>query len=334
MNSQQEAATGPKNHTTERTIPCSGTMFRVSAPNAAQGGTELKRLFVTGKGQLRPEWRIVVILAIYSVLRSALLAIVPCTTEPSLEPHNPVELVSSLISPISLILATLLALAFIDKKAVYDIGHKPLGAYRRYLAYGLALGAGSMSAVFIVLLAAGGITLEQGLCHPQISHGLLLGLILHSFVGFSEELFFRGYTISALSETRSVRIAAVASSVLFSLLHALNPNASLLGMVNTFLAGGLFAYMFVRSGDLWMPIGYHATWNYFQGHVFGFSVSGMQVHGVYTVASSHNQFLAGGAYGPEGGFVVTLALLMGFYLARRFTRRKATVDAANGTEIE
>jgi len=64
-------------------------------------------------------------------------------------------------------------------------------------------------------------------------------------------------------------------------------------------------------------VGYHVAWNYFEGHVLGFPVSGTQVHGVYTVASSHNEFLAGGAYGPEGGFMVTLVLLAGFCLVWR-----------------
>ncbi|OPZ50075.1 MAG: CAAX amino terminal protease self- immunity [Firmicutes bacterium ADurb.BinA052] len=277
----------------------------------------MKRLFVSEKGRLRPGWRVVVVLIIYSVLRSMLLAALPRATEPSLEPNSLLQLAASLIPPTSLILATLLTLAFIDKKAVRDMGHKALRARRRHLIYGLALGAGSMSAVFAFLLALEAITLEQGLCHPQISCSLLSGLILHSFVGFSEELFCRGYIISALAETWNLRTSAVASSLLFSLLHVLNPNASLLGLVNTLLAGGLFAYMFVRSGNLWMPVGYHVAWNYFEGHVLGFPVSGTQVHGVYTVASSHNEFLAGGAYGPEGGFMVTLVLLAGFCLVWR-----------------
>ncbi len=282
----------------------------------------MKRLFVTEKGRPRPGWRIAIVLVIYSMLRSLLLAALPRATEPSLEPNSLLQLVASLVPPASLVLATLLTLAFIDKKAIHDIGQKPLRAQHRHLIYGLALGAGSMSAVFAVLLTVGWLTLERSLRHPQISSGLLLGLVLHSFVGFSEELFCRGYTISALAETWSLRIAAVASSVIFSLLHVPNPNASLLGSVNTFLAGGLFAYMFVRSGSLWMPVGYHVAWNYFEGHVFGFRVSGTQVHGVYTAASVHNEFLAGGAYGPEGGFLVTLALLAGFYLVWRSTGPK------------
>ena len=75
----------------------------------------------------------------------------------------------------------------------------------------------------------------------------------------------------------------VISAVVFSLAHGMNPNVGIFGLVNIALVGILFAYMFDATKSLWLPIGYHITWNYFQGNVFGFAVSGTTAHGMYAI---------------------------------------------------
>src|SRR5690606_35583110 len=110
-------------------------------------------------------------------------------------------------------------------------------------------------------------------------------LLLFILVGFFEEMFFRGYVMSTL-ESRGNRkwVIYVVSALVFSLTHGTNPNVSVLGLVNIALAEILFAYMFDVTKSLWLPIGYHITWNYFQGNVFGFAVSGISPHGIYNVS--------------------------------------------------
>ena len=77
----------------------------------------------------------------------------------------------------------------------------------------------------------------------------------------------------------------------FQLAHGTNPNVSVLGLVNIALVGILFAYMFDATKSLWLPIGYHITWNYFQGNVFGFAVSGTTPHGIYNVSVENGNAL-------------------------------------------
>ncbi|MGH4119264.1 CPBP family intramembrane glutamic endopeptidase [Clostridium sp.] len=62
--------------------------------------------------------------------------------------------------------------------------------------------------------------------------------------------------------------------MIFSVMHSLNPSMSIISYLNLFLVALLFAYMFLKSNNFWLPIGYHITWNYFQGNIFGFQVSG------------------------------------------------------------
>ena len=116
----------------------------------------------------------------------------------------------------------------------------------------------------------------ESIVKSQFSVFTISFLLLFILVGFSEEMFFRGYVMSTMASRGNKKwVIYVASALIFSIAHGLNPNVSILGLVNIALVGILFAYMFYATNSLWLPIGYHITWNFFQGNVFGFAVSGM-----------------------------------------------------------
>ena len=71
-----------------------------------------------------------------------------------------------------------------------------------------------------------------------------------------------------------------------------------------------------------MPIGYHITWNYFQGNVFGFKVSGTEVEGMLSTTYSQDNIWNGGAFGPEGGLFVTAIILIGFIVVKLYYKNK------------
>ena len=139
----------------------------------------------------------------------------------------------------------------------------------------------------------------------------LLGFLHFVAVGFFEEILCRGYLMTAFKTTRNRPVIFCASALIFSLLHLMNPGVTPLSLVNIFLVGILFAYMFVRTGRLWLPIGYHITWNFFQGNVFGLLVSGTEAASVTQTRAAEANLLNGGAFGPEGGIFVTLVILLG-----------------------
>ena len=128
--------------------------------------------------------------------------------------------------------------------------------------------------------------------------------------------------MSVLRQTKSMPVIVIASSVLFSLMHVFNASFSLIPFVNIVLVGLLFAYMFIKSGSIWMPIGYHITWNYVQGSVFGFRVSGIEVQGLITTRYAQENIINGGAFGPEGGVLATALILLGFLFVRRYFRKR------------
>lgn len=98
------------------------------------------------------------------------------------------------------------------------------------------------------------------------------------------------------------------------------------------LLDGLFLGLgFILTGELAIPIGLHIAWNFAQGYVFGFPVSGADEN-LSLIATQQTGPIAwtGGAYGPEGGLMGVFALLLGMLLVygwMRWTRHGVSVQS-------
>ena len=190
------------------------------------------------------------------------------------------------------------------------------------LVVGLLLGAITITVVGVILLLIGEVTLVNSLSNPNISYELLSGLIAFIAVGFGEEIFGRAYCMYVLKQTRNKYIVLGVSAAIFAAMHLGNSGISFLALINLFLVGILFGYMFMKSGNVWMPIGFHITWNYFQGYVLGFQVSGNEVRGIYQLNNVGNTFFNGGTFGPEGGIIVTVILIITFFIVGAYYKDK------------
>ena len=137
---------------------------------------------------------------------------------------------------------------------------------------------------------------------PDLFGDTFLYLILYIFVGFAEEILGRGYIISVMKQTRNIPLMVIVSAVVFSLMHIFNSSFSLIPFINIVLIGVVFSLMYIWSGNLWMCIGYHIAWNYFQGNVFGFPVSGMESKGIITTIYSENNIINGEALAQRVDF--------------------------------
>ena len=89
--------------------------------------------------------------------------------------------------------------------------------------------------------------------------------------------------MTVLKQTKKSWIPIIVSSVIFALMHSMNAGISLLAYINLFLFGISMGYLFIKTENIWMCIGYHITWNYFQGDVFGFLVSGNVTDSIYSI---------------------------------------------------
>jgi membrane protease YdiL (CAAX protease family) len=156
-------------------------------------------------------------------------------------------------------------------------------------------------------------------------------LLLFFFVGSYEELLSRGYHIKNLSEglnlkkrnpTAAILSATLISSAVFSLLHVFNPNATWVSTLCIVLSGLFLAAGYILTGDLALSIGIHTAWNFFQGNVFGFPVSGRNA-GVTLLAIEQRgpDLITGGQFGPESGLIGIAAILLGCGILVLYVRR-------------
>lgn len=162
---------------------------------------------------------------------------------------------------------------------------------------------------------------------------LLAGLlVLFLIQGGLEEWVVRGYIYRALKERWRPFWAALASSVLFSLLHAFNPNVSAAALFNIILAGLILAALVERSGSLWGASIAHGCWNFAVACLVSLPVSGIKLFHLLDVSIRGHETLTGGSFGPEGSLVLTgLGLVLTAELWRRVQAGRPRKEIAPST---
>ncbi len=146
--------------------------------------------------------------------------------------------------------------------------------------------------------------------------------VRYLFVAWNEELIYRGYIMQSLASGFNLTWGILISSIYFGIEHLSNPNSNGMAVAGIFLAGLILAYGYVRTGQLWLPIGLHLGWNFFESAVFGFPVSGYDRPGLLHISVSGPEFWTGGAFGPEAGFIILPITLLGMVLIYLYTRHR------------
>lgn len=212
--------------------------------------------------------------------------------------------------------ANSLMMAIFERAPLAHIGLIWNEASRRNLLLGLAGGAGGACLVLAPPLLVGLAEWRAADAGPGFDAAMFLFvMLLLGAVG--EEMLFRGYGFQVLLHRLGTYATIFPVSVLFAFAHAGNLNVTPLALSNTALWGVLLSVAFLRSGDLWLPIGLHFGWN-LTLPLFGVNLSGftMRVTG-YAMEWNLHPLWSGGAYGPEGGLLTCLALVALFWFLRR-----------------
>ena len=222
--------------------------------------------------------------------------------------------------------ANWLAMRIFAGRSLADIGLHWNPASIRNMGLGMAGGAGSAVLVLVGPLLAGAAHLTPvpgGETHFRTIAFVTLILL---FGAAGEEILFRGFGFQALLVALGPAATVVPIGVVFALLHASNPNATTLGLVNTAGFGILFGYAFLRSRDIWLPIGLHFGWN-ITLPLFGVNVSGLKIGMTgYAMEWSAGPLWSGGAYGTEASVLTPVVLLaLFFYLMKAPVRRQPSI---------
>lgn len=211
------------------------------------------------------------------------------------------------------ILANLVTMRVFDRRPLADIGLQVNRASGRNLAFGVLMGGGAAALMLWAPLLAGTGHLAA---KPDVQTNvpsLIFYLAALLFAAMGEELIFRGYAFQLLIEKMGPFATILPVSVLFGFAHGMNPNASRLGIANTIIWGILLGYAFLRTHDLWLPIGLHFSWNAVLP-LFGVNLSGHTIDVTrYTYRWDLMPIWSGGSYGPEGGLLTTIFVVSLFF---------------------
>lgn len=186
---------------------------------------------------------------------------------------------------------------------------------------GLAVGLGYFCVVTGIMALLGG--------YKVASVGAPVGELIWAFCYFAvvavgEEIVFRGVLFRWIDEKWGFPWALGISALLFGLLHWTNPGGSLwAGIAIAIEAGLLLGAAYKWSGTLWFPVGVHWAWNFSQGNIFGFAVSGQDAGETLLHAQTQgSDWLTGGAFGAEASVVaVAVGLAVSTWFIWRISKQ-------------
>lgn len=162
-----------------------------------------------------------------------------------------------------------------------------------------------------------------------IPRDLLGTLLFFLLVAVTEEVMLRGFVLGRMLSAGMNRFVALfLSSALFSAMHLFNPNFALLPFVNILLAGCLLGASFLYTRNLCFPVVLHWFWNWLQGPVLGYEVSGMDSgETLLTLRLTGSDLLTGGSFGFEGSLLCTVLLVVGTLAIVAYYERRGRKEA-------
>lgn len=207
---------------------------------------------------------------------------------------------------------------YIERRPVTELGFIKKNGFSKFTT-GFFLGIFAVTIITIILFWVDAITIQTAIQqNSDLSTYIYFGFIsLGWFIqSASEEIAIRGWLIPTISYKYTKIIAIILTSLVFGIIHLFSPGVTIISFINLIMSGVFFALYAIKQECLWGVWGCHFGWNLAQGNIFGFNVSGYTPFGIklFNVNIKDFNILTGGDFGPEGGLLTTLTLLIGIIL--------------------
>ena len=217
---------------------------------------------------------------------------------------------------------------FVDKRSIASLGLQLNKQTVLDLLAGFGISLILMAAIYVIEYALGWLKFESFAWQNEQSSVFVWQtldyIVGHTVGSYKEELVDRGYMLQTIASGLNLPLAALITSLSFGLGHMANPNSTWLAALGITFGALLNVYGYVRTRQLWLPIGLHAGWNIFQRSL-GFPVSGYSISGLLKISVSGPELWTGGAFGPEAGLIILPICGLGALLVHRFTRQRQRV---------
>ena len=191
-----------------------------------------------------------------------------------------------------------------------------------------------MTGMFFLLLSLGLIEFQgftwwndpSTLARDMAWTSMITVLLTLTAVAWWEELVFRGYLLQNLAEGLNLWWAILINSIVFGFIHHMNPNATLLSSIIIVIITPQLIYAYLKTGQLWLPIGLHLGWNFFQASIYGFAASGQQDASLIEQVPTGPDWLSGGAFGAEGSVLLIPFLFASIFLIHFWVKKTRHPD--------
>lgn len=243
---------------------------------------------------------------------------------------------ASLITFIYTILFCLLAWLLIDRRKMFEeVGLRITKWSVPDWFYGVMFGGFGVGVAILTIHIFGDVSINthiKSLIGSESVGPWTWSVSIFTFILYAgeEEIFLRGLMYPLMRRYLGIVWAIIISSLIFSLMHFLNPGICDLAKIDLFMAGVLLALLREYTGNLWLTWGVHFGWN-FALVAAGLPVSGMSVilePQYYFIWTSGAVELTGGAFGPEGGWAgISADLVMIIIVIALIIRKKAKMKA-------
>lgn len=213
-----------------------------------------------------------------------------------------------------------ICLKYLNRRPVSELGMQIKGRWKEAII-GVVFAGVLYAIAFPLSLLLGVIQVVE----VKGNIGILVGSYLVFFLAAAmEEVMVRGYIQGQLMHRMGKYSSMIIASLIFSAMHLLNPNVELLPLINLFLAGLLLGASYMYTRNLVFPIFLHTTWNWIQGPVLGYQVSGGSMFpSAVHLQLPEKSILNGGDFGFEGSIICTVLLIVGTACIIGWYERKA-----------
>jgi uncharacterized protein len=289
----------------------------------SQDRSILARIFLSpDELRLRAGWR----LLIQTILLFVFGAVISIAAS-FLGPLSGSLLWGQILNFIIITASVYVARRWLDKRSFESLGLKLDKHTLLDILAGIGITFVQMGFIYVLMLGLGWLTFEGFAWEfdpiSMVIREVVTFFIAFIFVGWNEELLSRGYHLQTIASGLNLFWGVVISSAVFGLLHLGNPNATWVSAAGIFFAGVYLAYGYIRTRQLWLSIGLHIGWNFFEGVVFGFPVSGLDIYALTRIKVHGPELWTGGAFGPEAGLIVLPSLILGGFLIYLYTLKRA-----------
>ncbi len=284
----------------------------------------LSKIFLNDKG-VRSGWRLLLYATLVAGLGFGGLIVLQQLIHPtqgvfSLGYWFPYEVFGFIV-----VLGAALIMAQIEGRPPGVYGLPLSGAFGKLFWQGCLFGLVEVSALIGLIAAFGGYSFGDAALHgKELLRWGMLWAVLFVFVGLFEEFLFRGYTQYTLAESIGFWPAAIILSLLFGRVHLGNPGERWVGVLGVVMIGLIFAFALRRTGNLWLVVGWHASFDFGETFIYSVPNSGIVFQGHLSNASLLGpNWLTGGSAGPEGSVFSFLTMgILAFAIHLLFPAKK------------